>query len=238
MKIIKKEDNKIEFQAEINESLINAIRRYVGFIPVVAIDEVEIFKNDSPLYDETIAHRLGLIPIKNTNLSEKKLPQLKLDVKREGFVYSKDLVGNAKIVFDKMPITFLKKNEELKLNATLGIGRGKNHSKFSPGLIFYRNTFDIKIDKDCPREIVDVCPKKVLKLKDGKIVAENKEECDGCEVCVEECKKRGKDSIKITPLKEMRITLESFGQLDVKDIFKKSIEELKKDLKEVSKKIQ
>jgi DNA-directed RNA polymerase subunit D len=237
MELLNKQDDKIEFQAEINESLINAIRRYISFIPIAAIDEVEIYKNDSPLYDETIAHRLGLIPIKNKNIDVKKLPQLKLDVKREGFVYSKDLVGNAEVVFDKMPITFLKKNEELKLNAVLNIGRGKDHSKFSPGLIFYRNTFDIKIDKDCPKEIVNVCPKRVLKLKDGKIIAENKEKCDGCEVCIEECKKTGKDSIKINPSNKIIITVESFGQLDVKDILKKSIEELKKDLKEVSKKI-
>jgi hypothetical protein len=36
---------------------------------------------------------------------------------------------------------------------------------------------------------------------------------------------------------EMVITLESFGQIDTKSIFTKSIEALKKDLSEVSKKL-
>ena len=59
-----------------------------------------------------------------------------------------------------------------------------------------------------------------------------------CDACVKKAEKLGKkDSIKITPTKELIITLESFGQMDVKDIFKKAVEELKKDLKEVSSKI-
>ena len=64
MKLIKKTEEKIIISEEIEDSLINAIRRFVHEIPILAIDEVEIFKNDSALYDETIAHRLGLIPLK------------------------------------------------------------------------------------------------------------------------------------------------------------------------------
>ncbi|MEK6840344.1 MAG: hypothetical protein AABX79_00095 [Nanoarchaeota archaeon] len=63
MKLIEKSKDNVVFSAEIEESLANAIRRYVGQIPVVAVDEIEISMNDSPLYDETIAHRVGLIPL-------------------------------------------------------------------------------------------------------------------------------------------------------------------------------
>jgi len=65
MKIIEKNKEKLRFVAEINEELTNALRRYANQIPVLAIDEVEISMNDSPLYDETVAHRLGLIPLKS-----------------------------------------------------------------------------------------------------------------------------------------------------------------------------
>jgi DNA-directed RNA polymerase subunit D len=237
MELKEKKDNSIKFKLEIEDSLINAIRRYVNLIPVVAIEEVEIFRNDSPLYDETVAHRLGLIPIKNIKIDEKNPPQLKLNKKKEGFVYSGELNGNAEVVFGKMPITFLKKDEEIKLTATIGVGKGSDHSKFAPGLIFYRNVYDIKVDKDCPIEISNVCPKGVLKLKDRKVIVEDKEKCDGCELCLEESKKLGKDSIKISPTNELIVTVESFGQMEAKEIFKRAIEELKKDLKEVSKKI-
>ena len=42
MKKIEKTGNQIVFEVEINETLANAIRRYVNQIPVMAVDEVEI----------------------------------------------------------------------------------------------------------------------------------------------------------------------------------------------------
>ncbi len=239
MEIIQKRDNQIVFKAEITENLANAIRRYVSHIPVLAIDEVEIAKNDSPLYDETIAHRLGLIPLKmDSSINEKSVVELKLTVKKEGMVNSSELKGKVNPVYDSIPITFLNKGQELEITATAKVGRGIEHSKFNPGIMFYRNYANIEISKDFPSEAADSCPKNVLQVKDGKVVVENKEACDMCDACVEKAEKLGKkDSIKITPTKELIITLESFGQMDVKDIFKKAVEELKKDLKEVSSKI-
>ena len=238
MKLLNKKENQISFTAEIDESLANAIRRYLNKIPIIAVDEVEISKNDSPLYDETIAHRIGLIPIKMEKaISEKKAHKMKLDVSKEGIVYSKELSGDLDVVYEKIPITTLNKNQELKLTATLILGKGNEHAKFSPGLMFYRNIPTIKIDKDCSKSVMELCPQGILKSDDGKIVISDASKCDMCEACTEFCKKLGKDSISITPTNELIITLESFGQLDVRDIFKKSIEELKKDLAHVSKQI-
>ena len=53
MEVIDKKENQITFKAEISDSLANSVRRYLNQIPVLAVDEVEIYKNDSPLYDET-----------------------------------------------------------------------------------------------------------------------------------------------------------------------------------------
>jgi DNA-directed RNA polymerase subunit D len=234
MKLINKKDNQITFEAEISESLANAIRRFVSQIPVLAVDEVEISKNDSPLYDETVAHRIGLIPLKAP--AAKKAVKLKLDTDQGGIVYSKELKGPAKPVYDEIPIASLNKGQKLSLVATTKQGKGEEHSKFAPGLIFYRNIFDVKVDKDCPKEVVDACPQKIFKLENNRVVAKNPEKCDMCGVCLDICKKLGKDSIKITPTKKLLIAVESFGQLDSKDILKKSIEALKKDLAEVAKK--
>ena len=85
METINKTNEKYIFKAEIEDSLINSIRRYVGQIQIAAIDEVEISKNDSPLYDETLAHRLGLVPLKQNGKKEGKL---KLSSQEKGIVYS------------------------------------------------------------------------------------------------------------------------------------------------------
>jgi len=232
MKLINKKDNQITFTVGINESLANAVRRYINLIPVLAIDEVEISKNDSPLYDETIAHRLGLIPLRGG----KDGTTLKMATKGEGRVYSKELKGNLEIIYEKMPITFLKKNEELVLTTTTKLGRGVDHSKFSPGLMYYRNVAKVQVDKSCPKEIIEKCPANVFELENEKVVAKNPDRCDMCNECLEYCEKKKNNSLKIEPTDELMITIESFGQIDAKNIFNKSISGLKKDLAELSKK--
>jgi DNA-directed RNA polymerase subunit D len=238
MEIIEKKQGKLIFGAEIDNSLINAIRRYVDQIPILAIDEVEISKNDSPLYDETIAHRLGLIPLKNENIKEGEEKKLVLSSKKEGYVYSEEIKGEVSPVYEKIPITLLNKGQELEILMTARFGKGSEHVKFSPGILYYRELNKIKLKKDCPKEIIEVCPLGVFKEKNGEVIIDKEEFCDDCEWCIEYCKKNNKEGIEIIPSSKILITIESFGQISEKDIFKKSIETLKKDLKEFLKKIK
>ena len=57
--------NRLTFSVKgADTAYANTLRRIMGFeVPVMAIDEVEFRKNTSILYDEMIAHRLGLIPL-------------------------------------------------------------------------------------------------------------------------------------------------------------------------------
>src|SRR3989338_10467263 len=130
MEYIDEKENKLVFSVEINESLANAIRRYVNEVPSLAVDEVEIMKNDSALYDETVAHRIGLIPLKTDKVKEGEVVQLKLNVSREGPVYSGDLKGGADVVYGKIPITILQAEQEMEILATARLGTGKEHAKF------------------------------------------------------------------------------------------------------------
>ena len=238
MKVMDKKNNQVTFSAELDESLANAIRRYVDQIPILAIDEVEISKNDSPLYDETIAHRIGLIPLKmDKTTSEKTVEEITLVAKKDGIVYSEEMKGKIDPVYDKIPVTVLKKGQELEILATARVGKGSKHSKFSPGLMFYRNLIKIKVDKDCPKEVINVCPQKVFDLEAGKVSVIDENKCDMCEMCVDLARKMGKNCIELTPTGELVITIESFGQIDEKEIFKRAIEILQDDLKEVLKKI-
>jgi DNA-directed RNA polymerase subunit D len=234
-----KKTNQISFTINVSESLANAIRRYVNHVPVVAFDEVEISKNDSPLYDETIAHRIGLIPLKmKGSPSESKEFELKLKTDKEGYVYSELLKGDLEVVYDKIPITFLSKNQELELVAFAKVGRGFEHAKFSPGLMFYRNLVELKFEKDCPQELVDLVPKKFVKSESGKIIVEDLFACDVAEAALEAGKNKGKEYVKINKTDELLISIEAFGQMNSEEIFKKSIEELKEDLAQTVKKIE
>jgi len=233
MKKISSKENKLTFSTEMDNGLANAIKRYVHQIPTVAIDEVEITKNDSALYDETIAHRMGLIPLK----AKKQSGEMKLKTKKEGIVYSEELKGDAEVVYNKIPITLLNKDQELEMKAILKMGKGSEHSKFTPGLMSFRNSSEITIDKKFKEEIQRICPNAEIKEKGDKIIIldnQEKEISDVCEGIAE--KAGGKPEMKDTS--ELIISLEGFGQMKVEDIFKKSIEVLKKDLGEVLKKLK
>ncbi len=240
MKTITKKDNILKFTTETSEELLNAIRRQVNKIPVLAIDEVEISKNDSPLYDETVAHRIGLIPLKmDKSYNSKSDIKFKLKIKKEGYVYSEELKGGKGVVYGKIPITLLNKGQEMDLVASARVSNGDQHSKFIPGLMFYRNIANIKLDKNCSQEIIDSCPKNIFEEKNNKVIAENIHNCDLCGSCVEWAKKSGKkESVEITSSKELLITIESFGQLSTEEIFNKAVDSLKKELSQVPKQIK
>ena len=71
IKKIKQDDKKLILEISgINEIEANTLRRLaIAETPVMAISEVEIFRNDSALYDELLSHRLGLIPLKTDSKS-------------------------------------------------------------------------------------------------------------------------------------------------------------------------
>lgn len=233
MKTIKKKSDKLVFSAEIDNSIANAIRRYVNQVQIVAIDEVEISKNDSALYDETLAHRLGLIPLK----AKKQTGKMKLESKKEGIVYSGELKGDADVVYDKIPITILAKGQELEIKATLRIGRGSEHAKFSPGLMFFRNVMELKIDKKFKDRIKKICPNANIKESGNQIIILDDGEEEISDVCSGIAEKSG-EKPEIKENSELIIKLESFGQISPEAIFEKSIEALRKDLEDVSKKLK
>jgi len=235
MKQIKKTENQIVFSSDIGITLANSIRRYFNNIPIVAIDELEISKNDSPLYDETIAHRVGLVPLKagKGKVSDK----ISLSVKRQGVVYSGDFTGGPNPVYETIPLTTLDKGQEIKFTATLKKGKGIEHSKFSPGIMFYRHLTSLALDKEFYDEIKRVCPENEIKEKGQKIVIKDDLAKEIADVCEGIANKAGKKA-EIEDHGELVITIESFGQMKTADIFLESVNVLKNDLKEISKKFK
>jgi DNA-directed RNA polymerase subunit D len=232
MKKIKDTKDKLVFEADVNSTLANGIRRYVNSVPVIAIDEVEISRNDSPLYDETVAHRMGLIPIKQG----KKDAKFKLKVKREGTVYSGDIEG-IEVIYDKIPITLLSKAQEMEIKGTTNSGIGKDHAKFSPGNLTYREVVEVTLDKNCADKVKGIVGDVQVKVKGNQAIIVDELEKEIVDVCEGICEKEGK-TLEVKPLNKVIISVESFGQLKTQDIFKKALTEFKKELEEVNKKLK
>lgn len=248
IKLIEKTNEKLVLElSDTNETEVNTLRRLiVSEVPTMAIQEVEFIKNDSALFDEILANRLGLVPLV-TDLSVysevdpkkkgKVLNQVefKLKVKGPCTVYSKDLHctdDKIKPVFDNIPIVKLLDNQELELHATAVLGRGKKHMKFAPGVVYYYNKPKLKINNDLKKieQFKDKFPEGAF--KDGKLDEESLlknnlyEACEG--VCEELLSVGYEEDIFI-------FKLESFGQLEPVEIIVVALEKFNEKLEEFDK---
>ena len=238
----------------INHTYANAIRRFSEEVPVLAVDTIEVIKNDSMLYDEMLALRIGLIPLsvdKTFTLPEectckgkgcmKCTVNLTLKVVGPIIVRASDLKSKTiKPVYPEMPIVLLQENQELEIVAEARLGKGITHAKHSPGLVWFRAFPKIELGKECAscKECVKICPRHVFD-SDGKVSAKSLINCDLCNACVENCMKKGKNEIKISSSDEDFIfEIESWGQLTPKEIFTESLKALGKNLKELDKDIK
>ena len=214
IKLNKKTNEKVEFNLKTDVGLINAIRRSVNEIPVLAVDTLEIVKNDSALYDEIIAHRVGLVPLKNENLkivteedSAKDINantiKLKLKAKGPGIVFSDELSPKGSSVY-KIPIVILDKEQEIEFVAEAKMGLGIEHAKFSPGLLSYRYAEDIEVGKE--KDDAEF----------SKLITETKDEEE----------------------REFVIKIETWGQMSASEIFTGAMNALEKNLKSFLKSIK
>lgn len=238
---ISKNEEKITFLVKKSEpAFINAIRRIaMEEVPVLAIDEVSFVKNDSALYDEVIAHRLGLIPL-TTDLKSLELPnecsckgkgcakcQIKFKLKGEGpnTVYASQLKFNdkdVKSVYPKIPIVLLLKKQELEIEGIAVLGKGKEHMKWSPGLIYYSYQPSIIVNNNSKKfdEFKNKYPKEIFDSK-GKISKDLILQNDLIDACDGVCD----DIVKVEYDNTSFIfNVESWGQLDAKEIILKSAE--------------
>ena len=148
MKIIKETEKILEFEVECMTSEANAMRRtIIGGLPIYAIDKVVFYENNSTYFDEFIAHRIGLvpmkIPMKATEDSEEVMLTLNVSDRN---VYSRDIKGEGDIKVDNgdIPIVKLIENQSVRTECIARVGLGRAHAKFQAGIASYTKVSDGK----------------------------------------------------------------------------------------------
>lgn len=242
-----------------NPTLANALRRVlIADVPKMAIEDVEFhlgtiagregdeneYESTTPLFDEIIAHRLGLVPIP-TDLSLYNYRDDCDSCKGEGCpnctviyslnkkgpctVYSGDLVpvgdNDLKVADEFIPIVKLTENQALLIYAIAVLGTANEHAKWQPTSgVGYKYYPDIIIDTekcDGCGECVSQCPVNILEEKKGKLSVKDVERCKLCNICVELCPRKAID-VKGSENKFI-LQYETDGSLSAEEVLKQSL---------------
>lgn len=142
VEIIKKDDIRMELKiSNVSPQFMNLLRRcLIARIPIIAIDDLIILENSSIMYDEILAHRVGLIPLKADifSLKEDTIAYFRCEVSAEDgdrIVYSKDLIPsdpNIIPAYDNIPIVKLAKGQKISFEAIARVKEGHVHARFQP----------------------------------------------------------------------------------------------------------
>lgn len=225
---------------------VNALRRtLLSEVPKLAIEKVTFYDNTSALFDEIIAHRLGLLPIPTDPSTLNMMGQVDADgrpqlvirftLTKEGpcTVYSGDLECEDKahlIVDPKIPIVDLLAGQRLILEAEAILGDGTQHAKWqvcsAAGYKYYPTaTIDNrKIKPEQAQMAVERTPAGILGLEGGKLVVLKPEDVnladDAAKICGEGFKVTYDD-------RKFVFLFETDGSLKAEDALMKALDLLK-----------
>lgn len=260
-KILLQNNEKLVFLLKgTNPVMANTLRRMiVNEVPTLAIEEVTFSKNSSALYDEMIAHRLGLVPL-ITNLKEYNLKEectckgkgcakctvnFSLNITGPCTVYAEEIKfkdPEVKVAYPKLVIAKLLKGQNLECVGFAVLGQGKTHIKFSPGLMFYNYYPKVTIDNNKAKleKFKEQYPSVIFNDKgeiDENIINKFIEKPSLADACEGIC-----DNLLKIERNESNIIfyLESFGQLKQKEILYSALDmidikldQFKKELKKL-----
>ncbi|MGQ0536972.1 MAG: DNA-directed RNA polymerase subunit D [Methanobacteriota archaeon] len=228
----------------VSHAFLNAIRRTIlSDVPKMGIEEVTIYDNSSPLFDEILAHRLGLVPVPTDLVSFNFRDQcvckgegcpncsVIYTLSREGpcTVVSGDLTpADARFAIKdkKIPLVKLLEGQRVMMECVAILGRGREHAKFqvASGASF-REYPEITVKqnpRDDAKAIAASCAPKVFEVEGDKLVVQHLESCTLCRAC-EEASEFG--SVKVDPVPgKFVVEFETDGSLSARDAVRKSTE--------------
>ena len=161
VKYLKRGDKKATFVvSDIDFTKANAIRRaLMTYVPSMAVDRITVYENTSPIYEEMLAHRIGLIPLA-TDLKTYNMKAgckcggkgcarceavLILEKTGPGVIYSSDLKPQdpkIKPVYDKMLIVKLREGQKVKMEMVARLGLMSEHAKYQGVIASYKQLND------------------------------------------------------------------------------------------------
>jgi len=253
IKIIDIKSDSIEFRL-LNTDLAfaNSLRRVIiSEVPTIAVDMVEVKENTSPLFDDFVVHRIGLVPLVSDDINNYKFP-LECNCKdgcehcKVDFIISKKCDDNYKedtievtsddiipknqeckvkpVKYDyPIVLTKLRKGQSINMTLTAKKGIGKTHAKWSPVCTC--------VMKQVP----------TVKILDNEFIQnmDNKFKKEFCDACPSKVFKIDKDEIivdkseKCTYCEECLIKTQEFIKKKDKTEFKKYKEnKIKEGMKE------
>lgn len=251
VKLVKKDKNLLVLNIKgVSPAYMNTLRRVImKEVPVLAVEDVEYRKNSAALYDEIIAHRLGMLSIK-TDAKSYNLPatckckgagcaqcQVKMTLKATGpsTVYAEDIKSKdpkAVPVHGKTPIVKLIDGQELELEATAIMGQGNEHAKWNAALAYYKEVPHLKIAKQ-PANAKELAGKypEITEFKSGKLSIDEKELpfYDVHESLIAEAD----GNITVDYKDDYYLFIESWEQLSPKDIMNEAVRIMDDQLDEV-----
>ena len=131
----------------VGSTFANSLRRIaLNSVDCFAIDKVTFYENTSSMFDEYIAHRVGLIPIITPEGYDEK-DEILFHLEAEGprTIYSKDLEETdkkVKVANKDIPIIKLSEGQKLRIDCKAILGNSMKSSKFQPGLVTFTSNED------------------------------------------------------------------------------------------------
>ncbi len=230
MEKVFKDSAKEVLVTKIDVTLANAIRRTINEISTLAIKEVDIYRNDSSFSDEIVAHRIGLVPLQNEKIKEGDVIELKLKVEShdDGVDVLSESLGEG-VCIKNLPIIRLNKGQGIEVVARASLGKGSDHARHIPGLVYYYhlNKIILKPEAKKHQEPAERYPK--VFTFDGELKVKN---AWACNFDSEDLNVPG---VEITPTDDLVIVAESWGLMDCGEILTESAKVLNKNLEEVKK---
>ncbi|MCX6803442.1 MAG: DNA-directed RNA polymerase subunit D [Candidatus Diapherotrites archaeon] len=226
-----------------NYTFMNTIRRTIMTnVPCLAVESVQIYENDSIVFDEMLSNRLGLLPIKTDVKGYKKGDTVKLVLEKTGpgIVTSKDIKctdPKIEVAEKKIPITKLGKEQNIKIEMTAVMNTGDESAKFQPAIVSYNEMIEIKNDKNHDtKAILLEMPKGSIEVKAGKLFFTDPYNVEHQNQHLDILKKHGvKFEFSST---DFVLSIESTGQMTQKEVLEMTISQLVAKLDEFEEQIK